>query len=79
MITRGEIIKLEGNKEYICIDNIIEENYNILYFVSNFKPLEVVIARQKINSPDYTIELINEIEQKRKLFKLFKEENGKNR
>lgn len=71
MIEQGQIVLLEDNKEYICVQNIIKDNENFLYLVSNFKPLEVRFAKQIQNSNDFSLEIINNKDQKIELLKLF--------
>ena len=74
MIEKGEIIKLEDDKEYICIDNIENDATNYIYLVSNFKPLEIRFAKQINNNEE--IEIINNNEEKHKVLDLFQKKNN---
>lgn len=73
MITQGHVITLEDNKEYICIDNIMQDNQNYLYLVSNFKPLEVRFAKQLSDDNGTSLEIINDGFEKVKVLELFKQ------
>lgn len=75
MIEQGQVIILDNQKEYICVQNILQEDINYLYLVSNFKPLEVRFAKQNSNSNDLSIEIINNNQEKIELLKMFQEKN----
>lgn len=50
MIEVGQIIKLDDNKVYIVADKISVHNINYLYLVTNSKPIEILIATEKIEN-----------------------------
>ena len=50
MIKVGQIIKLDDNKVYIVADKINVHNINYLYLVTNSKPIEILIATEKIEN-----------------------------
>ena len=75
MITQGIIITLDDGKEYICIKNIVKGNENYLYLISNFKPLEVRFAKQIVGDNDFSIEIINNHDQKVRVLQMFQEVN----
>lgn len=50
MIEVGQIIKLDDNKVYIVADKINVHNINYLYLVTNSKPIEILIATEKIEN-----------------------------
>lgn len=69
----GEIITLDNNKEYICTAKIENENNTYLYLVSNFKPLEICFAREEIKNNENIMTIIGDVNEKRKIFKLFQD------
>lgn len=68
MIENGEVIELEDAKEFICIGNVKEEGKTYLLLMSNFKPLEIRIARE---CGDDSLEIINRLEEKQHVLGLF--------
>ena len=68
----GEILNIY-DKEYICVSNIKYENDIYVYLMSNFKPLEIKIAKIIPNNNEIQLEIINNKEQKEILFSLFSE------
>lgn len=72
-VEAGEIITLSNNKEYICFSTLMDCGVDYLYLMSNFKPLEVRFAIQKVVNNEIEIEIINNYEQKQKVLKLFQE------
>lgn len=67
----GEAITLDNNKEYICVDTIIYNGNDYLYLISNFKPIEVMFAREEILNGEIEITEIEEQNLKLKLLELF--------
>ena len=67
---KGEIIGLENNKEYICLDCVSEGNKDYYYLLSNFKPVEVRFA--KIENDSDIIEIIHEPNQVKELLEMFR-------
>ena len=70
-LERGEIIVLDNNKEYICVETKEFEDNSYVYFVSNFKPVEVKFAKELLDDNSLKLEIVNNQEQKIKLLKLF--------
>ena len=60
MLEVGEIVKLNNNKEYIVINTLYLHNIHYIFLVSNFKPLEVVIATEKIREDNIVLEEIKD-------------------
>jgi hypothetical protein len=60
MLEIGEIVKLNNNKEYIVINTLYLHNIRYIFLVSNFKPLEVVIATEKIREDNIVLEEIKD-------------------
>lgn len=48
-IENGEIIELDNEKEYICVARLEDNGVNYLYLLSNFKPIEIMFAKEIIN------------------------------
>lgn len=67
----GEAITLDNNKEYICVDTIIYNGNDYLYLISNFKPVEVMFAKEEIINGEIEITEIEEQNLKLKLLELF--------
>ena len=67
----GELITLDNNKEYICFSKINDNGIDYVYLISNFKPIEVRFAIEKINNNDVELEIINNQEQKQYIYNLF--------
>lgn len=76
-IETGEIITLDNNKEYICCSTINDNGNYYLYLISNFKPLEVVFAKQLIEDDSSYVTIINKKEEKEYVLKLFQEQKNK--
>ena len=52
-------------------------DYDYVYLVSNFKPLEVRFAKQVINNGELLLEIVQDQALKEHLLELFKEKMGK--
>lgn len=75
-IENGEIIEFD-NKEYICVTRIESNGINYLYLISNFKPLEVMFAKEIIDGEDINLEIINNEFEKKHILELL--ENMENK
>ena len=71
VITVGEIILLDNQKEYICVRKIIDDGKPYLFLMSNFKPLEIKFAREVIEGDVISVTIIGDHEEKQRLFALF--------
>lgn len=70
-IEQGEIITLDNNKEYICFSTLSEEGQDYVYLMSNFKPLEIRFATQKVVDGEVQVTIINNKSEKQKALSLF--------
>ena len=60
MLEVGEIVKLNEEKEYIVINIMNLHNIRYVFLISNSKPLDIVIATEKVNGEDIVIEEIKD-------------------
>lgn len=67
----GEIITLDNNKEYICFSKINDNGIDYVYLMSNFKPIEIKFAVEKIVNEEIELEIINDSKQKQYVYNLF--------
>lgn len=58
MLEVGEIVKLDNNKEYIVVNTITLHNLRYVFLISNFKPLDIVIATEKIKDENIVLKEI---------------------
>lgn len=72
-IENGEVITLSNNKEYICFSTIQDNGIDYVYLMSNFKPLEIRFGIQKIVDNEIQIQIINNLEEKQRILKLFQD------
>lgn len=78
MIEVGQIIKLEDNKEYIVINKMSVHSVNYIYLITNSKPLEIMIATEKIEDGKLVLKEIkdnDELDYVLSQFALNKEES----
>lgn len=68
----GEMAKLDNGKEYICFGQIEENDYDYIFLISNFKPLEIRFATQVIDNGVLKIDIVTDKEIKNHLFEVFK-------
>lgn len=67
----GELITLDNNKEYVCFSKINDNGIDYVYLISNFKPIEIRFAIEKINDNNIELEIINDKDQKKYVYNLF--------
>ncbi len=60
MVQVGEIVKLSDNKEYIVINRMDLHNISYVYLITNSKPLEILIATEKIVNGDIVLDEIKD-------------------
>lgn len=60
MLEVGEIVKLDNNKEYIVVNIMNLYNIRYVFLISNFKPLDIVIATEKIKDEDIVLEEVKD-------------------
>lgn len=56
----GQIVKLNDNKEYIIINKMNLHNINYVYLMTNSKPLEIMIATEKLVNGDIVLDEIKD-------------------
>ena len=56
MLEVGEIVKLDNNKEYIVVNTITLHNLRYVFLISNFKPLDIVVATEKIKDENIVLD-----------------------
>lgn len=64
MLEIGELVKLNNNREYIVINSLNLHNIRYVFLISKSKPLDIVIATEKIK--DESI-VLNEIKDNTEL------------
>lgn len=78
MLQNGEIVKLNGDKEFIIVNVINLHNVRYVFLISNSKPLEIVIATEKIKGEEIVLDEIkdnSELDYILSQFALSKEES----
>ncbi len=58
MVEVGQIIKLNDNKEYIVVNKMSLHNINYVYLMTSSKPLEIMIATEKLVNGDIVLDEI---------------------
>lgn len=56
----GQIVKLDDNKEYIIVDKLNFHNVNYVYLITNSKPLEIMIAVEKVKDDKIILEEVKD-------------------
>lgn len=56
MVEVGQLIKLSDNKEYVVVNKMPLHNINYVYLMTNSKPLEIMIATEKLVNGDIVLE-----------------------
>ena len=67
----GDIIEIK-NKEYVIYAIIEKDNNKYYYLMSNFKPVEILFAKNTGIDGDDKLLLINDQQEKIQVFDLFK-------
>lgn len=60
MLEIGEVVKLNDDKEYIVVNIMNLHNVRYVFLISNFKPLDIVIATEKIIDEDIVLEEVKD-------------------
>lgn len=63
MLEVGEIVKLNEDKEYIVINILNLHNVRYVFLISNSKPLDIVVATEKIKGEDIVLEEVKNNEE----------------
>lgn len=71
----GEIVTLDNGKEYICFAGLENQGIDYIYLMSNFKPLEIRFAIQRIVNNEVELEIINDPTQKQRVWELFEKKS----
>ena len=72
----GELITLDGDKQYIVVDRIICNKVNYVYLMSNFKPLDIRFGREILEGEDVSIQMVSDPEEKKYVLEAFVNKNG---
>ena len=67
----GEIITLDNNKEYICCSTFSDAGIDYVFLMSNFKPLEIRFAKQRLVDDEVEITIIADENEKQRVLELF--------
>lgn len=62
MLEIGEIVKL-NNKEYIVVNTINLYSTRYVFLISNFKPLDIVVATEKIKDDEVILQEVKDNEE----------------
>lgn len=60
MIQIGETVKLSNDKQYLVVNKMTLHNLNYVYLVTNSRPLEIIIATQKIDNGNIVLEEVKD-------------------
>ncbi len=60
MLMEGQIVKLNNNKEYIVIKKINAHSFNYVYLISSDKPIEFLVATEKVDNGKTILEEIKD-------------------
>lgn len=60
MLMEGQIVKLNNNKEYIVIKKINVHSFNYVYLISSDKPIEFLVATEKVDNGKTILEEIKD-------------------
>lgn len=63
MIQVGEQVKLSDDREYIVVNRMNLHNLSYVYLVTNSKPLEIMIATEKIVNGEIVLEEVKDNEE----------------
>ena len=67
----GEIVVLDGEKEFFCYKKVQDNGRTYLFMMSNFKPLELFFAEEIVDGDTVKMRKIGNKEEKRRVFALF--------
>ena len=71
----GDMATLEGGKEFIVFSQLMYKGGDYVYLMSNFKPLEIMFARQVVNGAELDLQIVTNQEEKKELLKEFLKQN----
>ena len=60
MIKVGEIVELNDNKKYMVLNKINLHNINYVYLITMEKPVEILIATEKIEDGEIVLDEIKD-------------------
>lgn len=69
----GEIVTLDDNKEFICMSRNKYKDSDYLFLLSNFKPVEVMFAKEIVTENGVDLKEVNNQQEKIDLMKVFKD------
>ena len=73
----GETAVLENGKEYMCFFETEDNGNSYAYLMTKQKPIEIVFAKQIINSGELLLEIVEEQKEKEQLLSIFQKQNQK--
>lgn len=79
MLQVGQIVKLSDNKDYVVINRMNLHNVSYIYFMTNSKPLEIVIATEKIVNGSVVLNEIKDNDELEYILSQFALEKSKNK
>lgn len=80
MLEIGQIVTLSNDKEYIVVNRIKLHNINYVFLISNFKPLDIIVATEKNKDGNLILDEIkdnNELDYILSKFVLTKDDESK--
>lgn len=60
MIKVGEIVELNDNKKYMVLNKINLHNINYVYLITMDKPVEILIATEKIEDGEIVLDEVKD-------------------
>ena len=60
MIKVGEIVELNDNKKYMVLNKLNLHNINYVYLITMEKPVEILIATEKVEDGEIVLEEIKD-------------------
>ena len=72
----GETAVLEDGRQYTCFANLKYQEKDYVFLISEFKPLQIRLAEQKIIDGDLQIKIVVDKELKYNLLNILKQRNG---
>lgn len=60
MLEKGQIIRLNDNKEYIVVNKLELHNISYVYLITTTKPLEILIATEKVVNGKISLEEVKD-------------------
>ena len=71
----GDMATLSDGKQFIVFAQTMYNGGDYVYLMSNFKPVEIMFARQVVNGNNLDLQVVTDQEEKKVLLKVFLQEN----